>query len=187
MGRHEGHEGRWLATAVCVWLPLRLCRCNGHFSWFLPAAWPICFSLKAIILLGGPLLGWRVCCHLWTGWSCLLVFFFSVHRVHWHQQEHHAAALAGGASKEKSNPLPPVLQLVTLVHPLGATAFIPDTPNSISWLFSPCLPVWFDLLFLYHCLLLSFSLTHFPTCANSQSVQSTGPRHLLCWAAATIS
>lgn len=47
---------------------------------------------------------------------------------------------------EKLSPLSPVLQLVTLVHPLGAIAFIPATPNCIYWLFSFCLP---DLIFFY--------------------------------------
>lgn len=47
--------------------------------------------------------------------------------------------------------------LLTLRHPLWATTFIPDTPKSIYQFFSPCLPVWFDLLSLYFYLLLSFS------------------------------
>lgn len=85
---------------------------------------------------------------------------------------------------ETSNPLFPALQLVTLMYPLRATAFIPDTPNSIYRLLSPCLPAWFDLL--YHCFLLSFSPTFFPLCANSSSAQSAAPSRVLGWAAAAI-
>lgn len=110
----------------------------GIFPGFFPPSWPCLF------LTGSHDFPWRSSPRLEDALSSLKrpVFLspgLFLHCVCWHQQEHHAAALAG-ANKEKSNPLSLVSQLGTLVHPLGVTAFIPDTSNSIYWLFSPCFP-----------------------------------------------